>query len=1199
MTDQNEGKYSGNTYVFDDPGNNTYRRTNWSRADDYLEGFERRYYTSQWSGYNQVYFDPTIAYDPWPRWNTLSDTDGSGGSLNFNADPDSPRAHPVDSGHTLNLDSVYLRVAQSPVAMSTVQRVVLERTGSGNGATYASTVFLEGPGGTYVFDNATDHFSLSGNWTKTSNNYDYGRTLWYSWSNGNTATWPLYGINAGTYTVYVSYTNGGDTNARYTTYHQSSNHVVVDSQRGAEYYRWYNGSRYYVVRLGQWSFDAESTPAMYEIHNSHYYTQYNGNTYLVDLNGSSASGSFVFYRFDDDGDGFIEDGELTLLNSGTDASEIAAIRPKNANGTNQSYADARQNFANWYSFYRKRHLTAKAAVGRVIEDISEAQIGYRTINHSSTRAVVEIDMADGTDNTDSLLNSMYSQVDADGGTPLRRGLEDVGQYYDQTDGNSGGISSTNPWATDGDGGSCQRGFAIAMTDGYYNGGNPSSIIGNADSDGNTEFDGGEYGRNSHYRTLADVAMYYYERDLDPGVMNFVLPHNQDIAPHQHMTTYGVAFGVNGTLDPASYPDCAPRCEAGELNCPPINCSDGSGDVIWPDPSSGYTERVDDLYHASVNGRGLFMSAGNPTALVNSLIDIMQDIQDMVGTGASVTINAQDLQSNTYLFQAFYNSGDWSGDLVAYPLNSSTGAIDTFINASGIEEKVLAWSAADQLDLLGWSNRKIITYNGTTGIPFTYGDLSSSLTSTEMSDFGATTSDQQNTISFLRGDDSLEGTTFRDRSSMIGDIVHSSPVHVEIDGLPYNDPMHSPGFVAVGANDGMVHFFKEDTGDEIFAYVPKLIHPTIANLADPLYLHHTYVDAEVYAETINSDDGSTANDIRLVVGGLGRGGKGYYCLNVTGAENLLFDAEFDAASIVKWEYPSINDPDLGYTYSDAYIVNSKDGWVVIFGNGYESDNGKAVLYVIKLDSDGAIDVVEKLDTGVGDPSVNCNGLSTPTLIDVDLDGLVDYGYAGDLLGNMWKFDFTGSTVGSWKVAYDDSSNVPQPLFTARNADGDIQSITSKPDVMRACGGRKGYLVVYGTGRYLGLEDLADVGTVQSIYGIWDWGDAWIAAGETPEDKYLGYFTSTRLPSNLVGNPNMEGADEWIYSIDLTSASTGDTVTIKGETFTFSVITDVPNAQFSGATGLVNCVNDTTDGVPGVRAEGSGRRSQFGIIRQMMQ
>ena len=211
--------------------------------------------------------------------------------------------------------------------------------------------------------------------------------------------------------------------------------------------------------------------------------------------------------------------------------------------------------------------------------------------------------------------------------------------------------------------------------------------------------------------------------------------------------------------------------------------------------------------------------------------------------------------------------------------------------------------------------------------------------------------------------------------------------------------------------------------------------------------------------------------------------------------------------------------MGYSYSRAYIVNTKAGWMVVFGNGYESTNGKAVLYIVRL-SNG--NLLRKIDTQYGDATENCNGLSTPALIDIDQDGLVDYVYAGDLLGNMWKFDLTDTDYNEWDIAFKDSSTAPQPLFRALNKNGHAQPITSKPDVILGCDkGKKGYQVIFGTGRLLGKADVAN-GSTQSIYGIWDWADEWKANGGSAAeratiDKYLGSFETnsagTRSLSNL--------------------------------------------------------------------------------------
>ena len=310
---------------------------------------------------------------------------------------------------------------------------------------------------------------------------------------------------------------------------------------------------------------------------------------------------------------------------------------------------------------------------------------------------------------------------------------------------------------------------------------------------------------------------------------------------------------------------------------------------------------------------------------------------------------------------------------------------------------------------------------------------------------------------------------------------------------------------------MLHAFDIPTGNEIFAYVPRLVFENLNKLTieNPNYAHTYFIDQPPYLANIGGDD--------LLVGTLGKGGKGVYCLNVS----TITNAESNADLIVKWEYPNSTDPDnspdadLGYGFSRAFIVDSYAGPVVIFSNGYQSTNNRAVLFILNP-ADGS--VLRKIDTGVGD-AANCNGLSTPVLIDIDLDKKVDFAYAGDLLGNMWKFDLRDSNVNNWTSAFESGGSY-QPLFQAKNAQGQRQPITMKPDVMRHCAyGRDGYMVLFGTGRYLGNADFADV-SVQTLYGIWDWQEAWQnETGGSHTDKFLGSFTASRTLSNIDGNASL--------------------------------------------------------------------------------
>jgi type IV pilus assembly protein PilY1 len=252
---------------------------------------------------------------------------------------------------------------------------------------------------------------------------------------------------------------------------------------------------------------------------------------------------------------------------------------------------------------------------------------------------------------------------------------------------------------------------------------------------------------------------------------------------------------------------------------------------------------------------------------------------------------------------------------------------------------------------------------------------------------------------------------------------------------------------------------------------------------------------------------------LLVGGLRKGGKGYFGLNVTDAKTIA--NENDAAARVLWEFPKTADDDMGYSFSKPVVVRTNSTtypWVVIFGNGYNSTNGNSVLYVIHPET-GAL--IRKLPAGTGPD----NGLSSPMAVDTSHDERIDFVYAGDLKGNLWKFDLTHSDPSFWSVAFA-SGGVAQPLFRAQGPGGTAQPITVRPEVMYHPKSH-GLMVCFGTGKYLGDADLSDT-SVQSIYGLWDYGDKVYdqhAQQWTQDDdrEFIGTFTSRSTAPRLSNQP----------------------------------------------------------------------------------
>ncbi|MGD8542524.1 MAG: PilC/PilY family type IV pilus protein [Desulfobacteraceae bacterium] len=1082
MTEEEDGLFSGNYYPWDNSGDNSYTGGNNSTFNH----VERQQWKSQWHGYNKIFYNPGVTYTPWPAAHELlgyGDADG-------NAPLDIVLSDPALGNFKFDLNkNPYLTLSSEGVM------VALTREADGSSSTCADAIKLVKVGGAtagdvFIVDNDSKKgFEISGEWYESSGYYgwDIGtdsfsagqyESLWTE-NEGNLAKWKFNLSEPGTYEVFACWTTAG-------TRTQSAPYEIYDNLgwKGTVRVNQQQDSGHWNT-LGTFELSLATTQERV-VHRAHYYIQKDGQKYLVELDGA-----IRIYEFNDfNANEKVDFGEIPPADMPLDESEakVRGVWPINADGSYRTYLEERQNFTNWFSYYRKRVLSSKAAVAKIIAGMKNVNVGLTTVNVTIPRAdsVVERvteddDLTDTSKGKGKLLATLYKKFDAGGGTPLRRGLQAVGEYFDDTDTVSGDIGPS-PYAPEEEGGACQQSFVIAMTDGYWNGSDPNPSVGDADND-------------SFPQTLADVAMHFYDTDLS-ALPDLVPTHGLDLNKRQHMVTFAVAFGVTGTL-PDDY------CSTTQ----PEECT-------WDkDPLSSPRHKIDDLLHATRNGRGDFISASNPEELIAALVAIMQEIEARIGSGASVAISSQELQTGTALYQGIYDTKDWTGDIKAYELVSVEEAEADSSLVVGALKSTPKWSAKAQLNSKDWNSRQIITWNGAGGVPFRK-DVFDLATLTHLN---ANTDTAKAMVDYLRGDATHEqpdGLGFRSRGGKLGDIVHSAPLKKD-------------GVIYVGANDGMLHAFDANTGDEIFAYIPRLVFKNLNKLAtpNPGYSHTYFVDNSPYVGKVGTSD--------YLVGGLGKGGKGYFCLDVTNISN----AELNANGMVKWEYPNpaimpdpdnIYDPanpvdadwaDLGYSFSRAFIFNSNAGVpIVVFGNGYDSYSKKAALFILNAETG---QVLAKINTGAGGwggdgikdtADDQCNGLSTPVLIDDNLDGKVDYAYAGDLLGNLWKFDLTGNSANLWKVAYGSAAD-PQPLFVAKNREGHRQPITTQPDVMYHCRYKRyGQLVIFGTGRYLGNDDIGD-NSVQTLYGIWDWAKAWEKAELDPSGKYLGEFTPSRQLSNL--------------------------------------------------------------------------------------
>jgi type IV pilus assembly protein PilY1 len=766
--------------------------------------------------------------------------------------------------------------------------------------------------------------------------------------------------------------------------------------------------------------------------------------------------------------------------------------------TDRSAIEERQNFANWYQYYHTRQLTAISALANMIKSVQDVQVGLHAINYS----VNMIAPRQVNDSRGQILDDLY-KVAAVGSTYLQRSLYEVGNYY---------MGEDSPYS-DGAGGECQQVYSILMTDGYWN--QTFSSVGNADKDVNTDeidgFDGGQFADEAS-NTVADVAMHFYERDLQPDLLDMVPTTAMDTATHQHMVTFAISFGLKGKYDPKDP----------TYDCPGSICPD------WPDDLDKYSSderNITDLWHAAVNGRGEFLEATNAQQLSHALLAMMQTVSKRKGSGASVAVNSHELKQGTKMYQGTYNSAGWTGDLKAYEVGT-----DGFVDEDNPD-----WSAADLLDARvaasGHGDRKIYTMGANGGIDFLSANIGS-LTQNQQNYLGDDATDRTNLVNYIRG---LAINGFRSRLTRLGDIVHSEPKFVN-------------GYLYVGANDGMFHVFDTSNGQEVFAYIPSFVYPNLKELANPDYSHRYFVDASAFIGYYN-------NDV-LLVSGLGKGGKGYFCLDI----DINNPGSFSAAD-VKWEYPdagSSNDEidNMGYTFSEPVIINTETaGEVLIFGNGYDSANARAVLYAL---NPGTGNMLKMIDTEYGSPNPgdeNCNGLSTPVFIDSNNNGKADYAYAGDLRGNVWKFDISGA-VDTWDVAYQ-SGGSPMPLFQARDSDDNPQPITTRPVIKGHCvRGSSGSIVAFGTGMFNAAGDFTDVST-QAVYGIWDWAPEWNEEDPTGDssDKYFGAYNSPAAGqlSNLAAHSDLSGVGDQLTL--LSQSQSGGTVTYNEEDWGFTSSNDI--------------------------------------------
>ncbi len=539
----------------------------------------------------------------------------------------------------------------------------------------------------------------------------------------------------------------------------------------------------------------------------------------------------------------------------------------------------------------------------------------------------------------------------------------------------------------------------------------------------------------------------------------------------------------------------------------------------------------------------WFAGSTPGSLKAGLTRAFADIQQRTGSGSAsgAAVSSTRQTSGSQVLYAGYEAKTWSGTL----RSCAPGASVLSCTTSPV------WEASRWLDSsytlgalpkLTAATRKIITSDPTavpTKMPFVW----TSLSANQKALLNAGDGLGQNRVAFLRGDRTDEGTLFRTRgTSLLGDIVNSGVTYVGTTTTPRSGP-NFPGYssyrasvrarppvVYVGANDGMLHAFDNTNGRELFAYVPSSVFSNLPALSAPGFEHRYFVDSTPMVGDIETAPSTWGT---LLVGGLGGGGKGYYALDITQQASFSAASETWLASLPRWEFTSNNDADLGYTFNEPstdpisgahrQITKVADNatatgvWRAIVGNGYGATAGNAVLFMLDANTGAAATKLQ----AAGGPS---NGLSTPTPVDTDRDGLIDTIYAGDLAGALHKFQFSKASGGSFVVAKSGDA-AGQWRYLGKLYDTG-EPITTAPSVAPSCD-LTGWNVMVGTGKLNEEADYIDTSTRRFISVI-DNAPSTSLLVNAAQLATLSPVVSTTGSGAVVRNwtaPNMSGRKGW--------------------------------------------------------------------------
>jgi type IV pilus assembly protein PilY1 len=709
----------------------------------------------------------------------------------------------------------------------------------------------------------------------------------------------------------------------------------------------------------------------------------------------------------------------------------------------------------------------------------------------------------GTQDRSDFFNWLFSLAWV-GSTPNREAIDSVGRYFARSDnkgpwGATPGTEDKSPQLA------CRRNSLFLTTDGEWTNAaagqpligatGPDKMTGNGGPQESDNVDGPTItgdgvnagatftykpsnwmqftGDTSQSQTLTDAAVYYWNHDLRPDLPNVILPVTDSLRPNpafwQSMSTYIIGYGLSASMDTVA-------TRAAVTN---------GTKVAWPSVDLTSTlssggNRVNDSMRAALASRGNFYAAQTVAELKSGVLGSFLEIATRQGSAGGVAVTGPAITDGSQAFFPSYTTGKWTGALKAY----KSADLEKLAQGNVVTPD---WTAS----LPAFGARNILSSRARkSAIAFDVTSLDdsqkSSLTSTAAG-FSYTAAEA---VNYLRGDQSLElpsagisaGTKFRRRESLLGDIVNSTPLYVKAPdygyaamstvGASYGAYVKArrDGTVAtvyVGANDGMFHAFDAKTGVERFAYVPRGVYPTLANLLNPGYEHNYYVDGPVTA-----GDWHNGSWRSIVIGTSGaggaNGGSSVFAIDVTNPASIT-------PSSVKWDIKAADSDHLGHILNRGIVGRIKTAgggtkWVYMVGNGYESTSNMAALLVVDVDTGDMTAIpLGKAWNGV---DADRNGMGGITAL-YDSERNIKLVYGGDRQGNLWRFDFSSGIPSGAKGFGDDKA-----LFSTGTS---TRAITAAPRLVPHPLG--GMLIVFGTGKLHDTTDGIDTAS-QGIYAIWD-------------------------------------------------------------------------------------------------------------------